>query len=110
MENSLYNLDMNKSTKTFDEFLEQLRELFPELQTQFHVQTMEVFGSYVRGDEKENSDLDLLVKFDEVPTLFKFVALENYLSDHLGIKVDLVMKESLKSHIGERILAEAQPI
>ena len=56
------------------------------------------------------SDLDLLVTFSETPGLFAFVALENHLSDVLGIEVDLVMKDSLKPNIGERILAEARPI
>jgi len=58
----------------------------------------------------ELSDLDLLVTFDEVPTLFRFVALENDLSDTLGIKVDLVMKDSLKPNIGKYILEETKPI
>ena len=64
----------------------------------------------MRGDEREGSDLDLLVTFYETPTLFEFVALENYLSDELNVKVDLVMKDSLKPEIGKRILREAQPI
>ena len=54
--------------------------------------------------------MDLLVTFDKVPSLFRFVALENDLSDSLGIKVDLVMKDSLKPNIGKYILEEAQPI
>lgn len=56
------------------------------------------------------SDLDMLVTFNQVPTLFQFVGLENALSDALGIKVDLVMKDSLKPGIGERILVEAKPV
>lgn len=99
-----------KSTKKFDDLLTQLRGMLPGLETQFHVHTLEVFGSFVRGDEKKKSDLDLLVTFDEVPTLFQFVALENYLSDSLGIRIDLVMKESLKPNIGKHILEEAQLI
>ena len=71
---------------------------------------VELFGSFVRGDDCEGSDLDLLVTFDEVPTLFEFLEIENYLSDELGIKVDLVMKDSLKPAIGKRILEEAQPV
>lgn len=101
---------MNKNAKTFDGLLEQLKGLLPQIQDQYHVQTMEVFGSYVRGDEKEDSDLDILVTFYKVPTLFKFVGLENFLSDTLGLKVDLVMKDSLKPTIGKRILEEAQPV
>jgi hypothetical protein len=45
-----------------------------------------------------------------VPTLFQFVALENFLSDRLEVKVDLVMKDSLKPEIGKHILAEAQAV
>ena len=87
--------------------LEHLKEILPLLREKYHVRTLEVFGSYVRGDESEQSDLDLLVTFDEVPSLFQFVALENFLSDELGVKVDLVMKDSLKPEIGKYILEEA---
>jgi hypothetical protein len=92
------------------ELLTQLRVLLPLLREKYHVQTLEVFGSYVRGEAGSNSDLDLLVTFDQVPTLFQFVALENFLSDRLEVKVDLVMKDSLKPEIGKHILAEAQAV
>jgi len=69
-----------------------------------------VFGSYVRSEQNMNSDLDLLVTFKEIPSLLTFIAIENYLSDLLGIKVDLVMKDSLKPKIGQRILREAIPV
>ena len=84
--------------------------MLPTLREQYHVRTLEVFGLFARGEEKGNSDLDLLVTFDETPTLFRFVALENRLSDVLGVKVDLVMKDSLKPFIGKFILEEARPI
>lgn len=64
------------------------------------------FGSYVRKQQTETSDVDLLVEFSETPSLLKFVNLENYLSDNLGIKVYLVHKGGLKPRIEERILAE----
>ena len=101
---------MNAHTRSLDELLVKLREMLPTLKAQFRVRTLEVFGSFVRGEERADSDLDLLVTFDEVPTLFRFVALENKLSDSLGIKVDLVMKDSLKPNIGKYILEEAKPI
>jgi len=82
----------------------------PLLRERYRVQQLEVFGSYVRGEAGNGSDLDLLVTFSEPPTLFEFVELENFLSDVLGIRVDLVMKTSLKPHIGEVILSEAQPV
>jgi predicted nucleotidyltransferase len=84
--------------------------MLPTLREQYRVHTLEVFGSFVRGEERSDSDLDLLVTFEEVPTLFRFVALENDLTDSLGIKVDLVMKDSLRPNIGKYILDEARPI
>jgi hypothetical protein len=54
--------------------------------------------------------LDILVTFDEAPSLLTFVAIENYLSDELGVKVDPVMKDSLKPAIGKAILNEAMPV
>jgi len=87
-----------------------LRTLLPLLRERYRVRSLELFGSYVRGEETAGSDLDLLVSFAETPTLFQFVALEQFLSDKLGVKVDLVMKEALKPRIGERILAEAREI
>ncbi len=101
---------MSKITKSVDELLAQLKELLPVLRAQYHLQSLEIFGSFVRGDEREESDLDLLVTFNEIPSLFRFVALENFLSDELHVKVDLVMKDSLKPTIGEYILREAQPV
>ena len=80
------------------------------MKAQYRVHTLEVFGSFIHGEENAESDLDLLVTFDETPSLFHFVGLENYLSDALGVKVDLVMKDSLKPNIGKHILAEARSI
>ena len=93
-----------------ENLLVQLKKMLPLLHEKYHVQTMELFGSFVRDEECDKSDLDLLVTFYEIPTLFEFVALENYLSDELNIKVDLVMRDNLKPEIGKRILGEAQPI
>jgi len=51
------------------------------LAERFRVETLEVFGSYVRAEQKKNSDLDILVTYRETPGLLAFIALENYLSD-----------------------------
>ncbi len=83
------------------------RTLLPDLETRYGVRYLGVFGSYVRGEQSEQSDLDLLVEFDDRPlSLFGFVRLENELSDALGVKVDLVERRALKPHIGRHILAE----
>lgn len=83
-----------------------LRRQLPILQTKYHVQTLGVFGSYVRGTARQGSDLDLLVEFTQTPSLFEFVELEQRLSRLLGVTVDLVMRDALKPLIGRRILKE----
>lgn len=89
---------------------QQLREQLPVLSAQYGVESLAIFGSFVRGEQGDDSDLDILVTFHTTPGLLKFIALENYLSDLLGVKVDLVMKESLKPSIGSRIISEAMPV
>ncbi len=76
------------------------------LKEKYYVREIGIFGSYVRDENKKDSDMDILVEFDRTIDLLKFVNLENYLSDILGIKVDLVMKDALKPRIGKHILRE----
>jgi predicted nucleotidyltransferase len=89
-----------------DEILLLLRELLPYISHKYHVTSIEVFGSYVRNQQNIDSDLDVLVSFSKIPTLLKFIELKNYLSDKLQLKVDLVMKDSLKPRISQNILNE----
>jgi uncharacterized protein len=56
-----------------------------------------IFGSFARGDNKKESDIDILVEFKESPTLLTLIKLENDLSEILGIKVDLVTTGALKN-------------
>ena len=78
----------------------------PEIQRKFKVKEIGIFGSYIRGKQKEKSDIDVLVEFSEPVGLFKFMDLEEYLQTLFGVKVDLVSRKALKPHIGERILRE----
>ncbi len=105
----LYNKNMTYANR-LNKFKAMLHENLPALAEQYQVATLEVFGSYVRHEEKTKSDLDILVTFNKPPSLLKFIRLENHLSEILGVKVDLVLKDSLKPAIGERILSEAEPI
>lgn len=73
---------------------------------EFKVKEIGIFGSYVRGEQKKKSDIDILVEFSEPISLFRFIDLEFYLEGLLGAKVDLVSKGALKPHIGKRILQE----
>lgn len=76
------------------------------LKEEFHVLSIGVFGSYARGEEQPGSDLDLLVEFDEPIGLFRYIDLEDHLSELLGVKVDLVTRNALKPRMGKGILAE----
>jgi len=94
--------------KRIEEIKRKLVELKPLLKEDFKVTSIGIFGSYLRGEAKRGSDLDVLVEFEESAglSLLDFVGLENYLSEALGVKVDLVEKSALKPRIGKRILEE----
>lgn len=77
-----------------------------ELEEGYKVKQLGVFGSYVRGEQARKSDIDILVEFSGPIGLLKFIELEEFLKDLLGLKVDLVTRGALKPRIGERILKE----
>jgi len=94
--------------KTLKEIKTQLEALKPLLSERYGVETIGVFGSYTRGEQTKQNDIDILVTFreDAHPGFFKFLDLEEFLAKELGIKVDLVSKEALKPYIGKHILEE----
>jgi len=65
-----------------------------------------IFGSAVRGDQNQRSDVDILVDFNEIPDLLKFIELELYLEKILKQKVDLVDKQGLRPELRDNILNE----
>lgn len=87
-------------------YVNSLQELKPMLERDFHVSELSVFGSFVRGEQTPESDLDILVSYSTLPDLFKFIELMQYLEEKLEIKVDLVLKDDLKPRIAKHILAE----
>jgi len=93
--------------KKIDQIIKKLKEIRPVIESKYCVKNLEVFGSYIHGEQKKSSDLDILVEFSNTIDLFKYLELENYLSEKLGVKVDLVMKDTLKPRIKDRILNEA---
>ena len=68
-----------------------------------------VFGSVVRADNREDSDVDLLVEFDTGKTLFDLIGLKLDLESLLGVTVDVVTPNSLR-YIRDKVLAEALPL
>ena len=92
--------------KTLQEIESILRDQKPILKQKFGVLEIGIFGSFVRGEQKDTSDLDLLIDFEEPIGLIKYVGLQNYLSDKVGERVDLVTKSGLKPRISGHILKE----
>ena len=94
--------------KTLEEIKTQLEELKPVLRERFQVETIGIFGSYSRRDQKRKSDVDILVTFTDPNNidLLDFIELKQFLSRKLKTKVDLVKKDALKHRIKDRILQE----
>jgi uncharacterized protein len=86
--------------------IQNLRENLPNLRQEYSIRHVWLFGSFVRGYQGRRSDLDVLVEFEDAPTLPRFISLERRLREITGIKVDLVSIRALKGEIGERILQE----
>ena len=99
---------MAPELKNIVQIRKKLEELKPLLEQKYGVENMGVFGSYTRGEQTKKSDVDILVEFarDARIGLLKYVELELFLSDQLGVKVDLVAKEGLKPTLRDRVLSE----
>ncbi|MGQ4915857.1 MAG: nucleotidyltransferase family protein [Candidatus Asgardarchaeia archaeon] len=78
-----------------------------EIKRKYKVKEIGIFGSFVRGEQRKDSDIDIFVEFEEVPDLFKFIELERYLEALLQVKVDLVRKKAIRKELKEQILTEA---
>lgn len=98
--------------KDLNEIRQSLREQESYLAEKFGVKIVGMFGSYVRQEQRPDSDVDILIELDRPPkiSLIGLVELEDYLSQVLGVKVDLAIKTNLKKRIGRRILQEVVPI
>jgi len=99
--------DSGDTMKSKDEILKILKKEVPCLKEKFKVKSIGIFGSCVRGEQTKTSDIDMLVEFEAPVGFFKFIELENHLSEKLGAKVDLVTPDALKPLIKPHILEEA---
>jgi predicted nucleotidyltransferase len=98
--------------KSLIDIQQTLREQQPYLAEKYGVRIVGMFGSYVRHEQRPDSDLDLLIDLERPAriSLIGLVELEDYLSQLLGVKVDLAIKTNLKRRIGARILQEVVPV
>ncbi len=92
--------------KQIREITKTLKDHKDSLRDEYGVTEIGLFGSYVKGMQKKSSDIDILVGFRKAVGLIAFVRLKNHLTELLGIRVDLVMKKTLKPKIGKIILDE----
>ena len=88
--------------------LKKLRKDLPKLEQLFGVKRIAVFGSFARGEERPDSDIDILVKVDLGMGLFEFIELQQHLEDLLGRRVDLATEEMLHPSMKDTVLAEAR--
>ena len=98
--------------KSLNEIKHILQEQKPYLHARYGIVDIRVFGSFVRNEQNQDSDIDILIDFDGIPgiDLLDLVNLERYLSDLIGIKADVAIKSSLRKRIGQRIPSEAVPV
>ena len=93
-------------SKELKKNIEIINQNFNSLKKDYGVKKIGVFGSFVNGRPRKDSDIDILVEFSQPIGLFKFVRLENFLSEALNRKVDLATKNALKPVIKKKILSE----
>jgi predicted nucleotidyltransferase len=96
--------------RTLNQILKELKIILPIIKDDFFVDSIEVFGSYANKTQNSKSDVDILVTFTKTPGLLKFIELENFISDRLNLKVDLVMKNSIKPALKNYILSSVVSI
>lgn len=77
------------------------------LQASFGVSALSVFGSVARGDDRPDSDVDVLVEFDRPVTLFDLAALQSHLSQLLGRHVDVGTPGGLRERVRAEVLRES---
>lgn len=96
-----------KKINVLPDILVTLRELKAEVRRRYKAELKGVFGSYVRGVARPDSDLDVLVEFDKDANLLDLVGLSNFLEEKLRCSVDVVTQSALREELKADILKEA---
>ena len=92
-----------------------LREVLPHLREEYAVERLYLHGSRLRGEATSDSDLDVLVDFEDSDagqqvSLLDFIALKQELENLLGMEVDLGERKALQGPAGDHIQREADPV
>jgi len=91
---------------TVEEIKSTIKEHMDVLKDKYSVKEIGLFGSYLRGEQKVTSDIDVLVDFKEGADLFSLVGLAMFLEEKLGVKVDVVPKRALRKELRAQVLKE----
>jgi uncharacterized protein len=99
---------MKRAAGTLEEVKKILKEHKAEVSQKYKVNEIGIFGSFVRGEQKKRSDIDILVEFEprNIPGLLKLIEMEIYLEKLLKKKVDVVIKSGIRSELKKGILKE----
>lgn len=89
--------------------LDKIRDMKP-IFLSLDISRVRVFGSVARGDDTDDSDIDLLVEFDKPIGLFRYASIQRSLSEALGKTVDLVTEDALHPALRQKILEEARDV
>ena len=92
-------MKVKETGKVLQEIIQILKEHQEELRETYKVKHLKVFGSYAKGEQTEDSDLDLMVSFEETPTLLMFIGLKEYLEGITGVEVDLVTEDGISPYV-----------
>ena len=92
--------------KDKEEIIIMLKKLKDEIKKKYKVKSIGLFGSYVNNKQKETSDIDFLIEFEDDADLFHYTGLSFFLEDHFNKKVDVISKPTLKKELREQILQE----
>ncbi|HUT71487.1 MAG TPA: nucleotidyltransferase family protein [Desulfatiglandales bacterium] len=95
--------NMNRELKEIKGALGRLER---QIRKEYKAEIIGLFGSYVRGEQKGESDVDVLVRFLEGATLFDFVGLADFLEERLSLEVDIVSERALRPELREQILKD----
>ena len=95
---------------TIEDLASKIRDLKPRIKERYRATGIELLGSNIRGDQREDSDIDFLVEFEEGADLFDLIGLTTFLEEELKRNIDVVPKQALREELRESILREAVPI
>jgi predicted nucleotidyltransferase len=91
---------------TRHEVMTRLKSLKGELASRYDVREIGIFGSVARGEDDNQSDIDLLVEFGSQADLITYIGLWQYLEDTFGTKIDLVSKGGLRSDMRDKVMQD----